>query len=82
MMRSWDYGAVVSSKVPICLRVIDCGEELLYTKITQSVVNNKLTNWVSLSLNTNECVPYDMTQLFKNVFAVCKEDFGCGDRSC
>lgn len=37
------------------------------------VVENLLTNWVPLSLKTDEGVPYNMTQLFNSIVATCIE---------
>lgn len=35
-------------------------------RISQRVVENWLTNWGSLSVDTFEGIPFSMTQLFKN----------------
>lgn len=53
--------------------VIICFAELLYLEKRQRILNKVLKNWGPLSFNTYKGIPHGMTQLFKNIVAICVE---------
>lgn len=77
LTQSQDYGAVVGFELGTCLRVVHFCVELLYPKKKAK----GLTNWGPLSVNTYDVIPYRLTQLLRNIVAICDElklDVGIG----
>lgn len=61
-----NYDMVITLKLPICVRVIGSGGELLYPE------ENK-TDPGLLSVNIYESISFGMTKLFKNNVTICIE---------
>lgn len=73
MKKSCGYGTVVKFSLLIWLPVVGCCYEVLHSNKIERTVNNLLTNWGTLPVNSYEGFSYGLTQFLKDSAAICVE---------